>query len=182
VQLLAFIGFPLSVFLHFSAEEIILLIFGKQWIASIPIFKILAWSIGIQVVLSSSGSVFQSANDTKRLFLAGFLSALLMITAISIGIFLFNSLDAVAYALLGAFSMNFFISYYFLIKKTLKQSLTLFFKQLFIPILIAIGVFVVEFLFLKYIKTDNIYLSLIVKTGIFVAILLPVLIKRFYIK
>jgi PST family polysaccharide transporter len=178
VQLLAFIGFPLSVFLHFAADELILLIFGNQWTASIPVFKILAWSAGIQIILSSSGSIFQAANDTKRLFLAGFLSALLMIGAICIGIFFFKSLDAVAYALLCAFSINFFQSYYILIKKTLKQSLTPFFKQLFVPLLIAVCVFVFEYIFLRLIKIDNLYLSISLKGVIFGVVFLPVIIKK----
>ncbi|MDR2475476.1 MAG: lipopolysaccharide biosynthesis protein, partial [Bacteroidales bacterium] len=62
IGLLAMIGFPLSVFLHFAAPELILLVFGDQWTASIPVFKILAWSVGIQIVHSSAGSIFQAAN------------------------------------------------------------------------------------------------------------------------
>jgi PST family polysaccharide transporter len=180
VKVLALIGFPLSVFLHFAAEELTLIIFGDQWIPSIPVFKILAWSIGIQIVLSSSGSIFQAANDTKRLFLSGFLSAILMVSAICIGIFVFNSLDAVAYTLLCAFAINFFQSYYILITKTLKQSLIPFFKQLLIPLLVAIVVFVVEFLFSKYVEIDNIYLYLIMKIGIFGVILFACYVKKIY--
>ncbi|MDR0602853.1 MAG: lipopolysaccharide biosynthesis protein [Bacteroidales bacterium] len=178
VQLLALIGFPLSVLLHFSAEELILIIFGGQWINSIPVFRILAWSTGIQIILSSSGSIFQAANDTKKLFLSGFLSALLIIAAICIGVFFYKNLETVAYTLLCAFSIIFFQSYYILITKTLKQPLTPFFKQLFTPLLLAIEVFVVEFLFSKYIEIDNIYLSLIAKVGIFGIIFLPIILRQ----
>jgi PST family polysaccharide transporter len=180
VQLLALIGFPLSVFLHFAADELILLIFGNQWIASIPVFKILAWSTGIQIILSSSGSIFQAANDTKRLFLSGFLSALLMISAICIGIFIFSRLEAIAYALFCAFIINFFQSYYILITKTLKQSLTPFFKQLLVPLLIAVCTFTLEYMLSKLIKTDNLYLSLILKAVIFGVVLLPFILEKKY--
>ena len=58
-KLLATIGFPLSVFLYFSASEIIYILYGAQWEQSIPIFKLLALTVGIQVVLSSTGSIFK---------------------------------------------------------------------------------------------------------------------------
>ncbi|MDR3217849.1 MAG: lipopolysaccharide biosynthesis protein [Dysgonamonadaceae bacterium] len=176
VKLLALIGLPLSVFVHFSAKELILLIFGDQWIASIPVFEILAWSIGIQVILSSSGSIFQAANDTKRLFFAGLLTTSIMVSAILIAVFLFNNLEAIAYFLLIAFGLNFFSAYYILIKKALRQSIIPFFKQLFVPVLLAISVFALEFLFSRYVEINNLYLSLGLKTGIFCIVFLPVVI------
>jgi PST family polysaccharide transporter len=172
VHILALIGFPLAVFLHFSARELILLIFGDQWIASVPVFEILAWSVGIQVILSSSGSIFQAANDTKRLFISGSFSAILMVSAICIGIFFFSNLEAIAYALLCAFFVNFFQSYFILIKMTLKQPIIPFFKHLFIPLLIAICTFILEFLFSNYVKINTIYLSLGCKIVIFCIIFL----------
>ena len=66
VRFLAFIGFPLSVLLWFCSREIILIIFGEQWMPSVPVFQILSISVGIQVILSTSGSIFQAANDTKK--------------------------------------------------------------------------------------------------------------------
>ena len=44
VRLLAFIGFPLSVFLWFAAQEVVLIIFGSQWMPSVPVFRILSLS------------------------------------------------------------------------------------------------------------------------------------------
>ena len=42
VRVLAWIGFPLAAVLYFTAPELILLIFGSQWEASVPVFRILA--------------------------------------------------------------------------------------------------------------------------------------------
>jgi PST family polysaccharide transporter len=178
VSLLAMIGFPLSVFLHFAAPELILLVFGDQWAASIPLFKILAWSVGIQIVLSSSGSIFQAANDTKRLFRAGFLNAIVMTGAICMGIFYFDSLEAVAYALLCAFAIIFFYVYYVLIVLTLRQSLKPFFNLLVVPLLMACGVFVLESLFFLCIKTNNSYILLGGKLIVLIVCFLPIGIKQ----
>ncbi len=38
VRFLAFIGLPLSVLLFFTAEEVTLIIFGDQWMPSVPVF------------------------------------------------------------------------------------------------------------------------------------------------
>ena len=69
VRFLSFIGLPLSVLLFFTAEEVTLIIFGDQWLPSVPVFRILALSVGIQIILSSSGSIFQAAGDTRSLFI-----------------------------------------------------------------------------------------------------------------
>lgn len=66
VRFLSFIGLPLSVLLFFTAEEVTLIIFGDQWLPSVPVFRILSLSVGIQIILSSSGSIFQAAGDTRR--------------------------------------------------------------------------------------------------------------------
>ena len=65
IRILAFIGFPLSVLLWFCAKEITLILFGDQWLPSVPVFQILSLSVGIQIILSTSGSIYQAANDNN---------------------------------------------------------------------------------------------------------------------
>ena len=52
VRFLAFIGLPLSVLLFFTAEEVTLIIFGDQWMPSVPVFRILSLSVGIHIILA----------------------------------------------------------------------------------------------------------------------------------
>ncbi|HCK24809.1 MAG TPA: flippase, partial [Bacteroides graminisolvens] len=94
IRFLAFIGLPLSMFLFFSAREITLIIFGDQWMPSVPVFQILSLSVGIQIILSSSGSIFQAAGDTRSLFVCGLFSSALNVTGMLIGIFVFGTLEA----------------------------------------------------------------------------------------
>ena len=77
IRLLAFIGLPLSAVLWFTAEELVLIVFGNQWMPSVAAFRILALSVGIQIVMSTSGSIFQAANATRMLFICGLFSAAL---------------------------------------------------------------------------------------------------------
>ena len=92
IRFLAFIGLPLSVLLFFTAEEVTLIIFGNQWLPSVAVFRILALSVGIQIILSSSGSIFQAAGDTRSLFICGLFSSTLNVAGIVLGIFYFGTL------------------------------------------------------------------------------------------
>ncbi|QIA06718.1 lipopolysaccharide biosynthesis protein [Draconibacterium halophilum] len=162
IKLLALIGFPLSVFLYYSAGEIITIIYGEQWLASIPVFKILALTVGIQMVLSSSGSVLQAVNRADLLFVSGLISSVVMLMGISYGIFIGKSLESVGYGLIVAFSINFFQGFYFLIYRALKLSLFSFFKVFLFPLFLALGM-IVSLELLSFAVVQNIYLSLFFK-------------------
>ncbi|MEL7588103.1 MAG: lipopolysaccharide biosynthesis protein [Prolixibacteraceae bacterium] len=138
VRLLAFIGFSLSTFLWFTARELIVLIFGTQWDASVPVFQILSLTVGIQIILSTSGSIFQAANDTKSLFISGLLSAILSITGMMIGIFIFKSLEAVAWSISFSFLINFIQCYVLMYKFTLKLSMLPFWRQFISPVTLCL--------------------------------------------
>lgn len=163
VRLLAFIGFPLSVFLFFTSKELVLLFFGMQWELSVPVFKILALTVGIQVVLSSSGSIFQAAGDTKSLFIAGLFSAILNVVSISVGVFVFKTLEAVAWGLVISFSINFIQCYMQMYYVTFRLGMKQFVATLLSPLLLSFLVFLVLFVSTRYIVVDNMILSLIFK-------------------
>jgi teichuronic acid exporter len=162
VKLLAIIGFPLSIFFYFSSSEIINIMYGPQWEQSIPVFELLALSIGIQIVLSSTGSIFQATNRTDLMFLSGFLSAILTVGGIIYGVFIGKSLVSVSYGLIIAFSINFFQGLYLLIVKSLNQSYLNFLKVFIFPLITSISIAVVLWL-LSGIIINNIIISFTVK-------------------
>lgn len=159
VRLLATIGFPLSVFLFFSASEIIHIIYGPQWEQSVPVFKLLATTVGIQIVLSSSGSIFQTLNRTDLLFYSGLISAVFMLSGITYGVFIGESLISVGYGLILAFCINFFQGFYILIKIALKSSLINFLKVFIFPLILSSGMGIGLFITSKH-NFDNNYYSL----------------------
>jgi len=170
VKILAGIGFPVSVFLYFSASDLILVMFGPQWEMSVPVFKILALTVGIQVCLSSTGSIFQATGRTDLLFLTGALSAILMISGISYGVFIGESLEDVGYGLILAFTISFFQGFYLLINKALDESFISFLKIFIVPIFSAI-VTVLAFYFMQYIIIENPIIQLVTNTLILLIIL-----------
>ncbi|MFM0041896.1 lipopolysaccharide biosynthesis protein [Paraburkholderia sediminicola] len=69
------------------SPEIITLAYGAKWVRAIPVFSILSVSIVVQVVLSSTGSVFQALGKTKELFKCGMFSTTTTVTAIGFGVY-----------------------------------------------------------------------------------------------
>lgn len=97
IELLALIGFPISVFLYFSADSLIILIFGTQWIPSIPVFRILSLSVGIQITGSTLGAFFQASNRTKQLFYLGGINTIVNVVGLLIGVYVLKSIEGVAW-------------------------------------------------------------------------------------
>ena len=163
VRLLAFIGFPLAAFLFFAAPELILVIFGDQWLPSVPVFRILALSVGVQIILSTSGAIFQAADSTRMLFLSGLLSSVLNVAAILTGIFLFGTLEAVAACIVLSFGVNFVQSYWLLYRRTLRLAWGPFWRQLLSPLLLT-GISCIPLLLLsRWLAEGPLVLSLLCK-------------------
>ena len=137
VRFLAFIGLPLSVLLFFTAEEVTLIIFGSQWLPSVPVFRILALLVGIQIILSSSGSIFQAAGDTRSLFVCGLFSSTLNVAGMLLGIFYFGTLTAVASCIVVTFTVNFVQCYRQMYRVTFRRSFRLLIRQLISPFAVS---------------------------------------------
>ncbi|ULC59750.1 lipopolysaccharide biosynthesis protein [Flaviramulus sp. BrNp1-15] len=149
LEILAFIGMPLSVFLYFSADEIIYLMYGSQWKESVPIFKILALTVWIQMTLSSTGAVFQALGKTNLLFYSGFISSVFMVTAILVGVLVFKDLEFIAYGLLIAFLLNFLQGFFFLFKMGFKKNALHFLKFFKIGFVSAVVLFLFFYFLVK---------------------------------
>lgn len=138
IRFLAFIGLPLSVLLFFTAEEVTLIIFGDQWLPSVPVFRILSLSVGVQIISSSSGSIFQAAGDTRSLFVCGVFSSALNVAGMLTGIFYFGTLTAVATCIVVTFTINFIQCYWQMYRVTFGRSAWPFIRQLISPLIASI--------------------------------------------
>lgn len=175
VSIFSWIGFPLSIFLHFSANEIVLILFGDQWVNAIPVFQILSFSVGIQLVQSSVGAVFQATNKTKIMFYASVLSMFVVLIGVFIGIKsgLINNL---AWNIVIAFFISFFIYHYCLVKLALKQVFLNFLSLLWKPLVYSIAIWLLFTILKTFWFIDNVFLSLILKSMLFLLTMVPVVI------
>ena len=138
LKLLAFVGFPLSVILYFSATELVYVVFGNQWTASIPVFKILSLSVWIQILTSTLGSIFQSSNSTKYLFQVGLINTFINVTGIILAIWIYSSMEAVAIGIVITFFFNMVISFWFLLHYVFKKTLWVVLQQMIYPFMLAL--------------------------------------------
>ncbi|MBZ5961165.1 lipopolysaccharide biosynthesis protein [Leuconostoc gelidum subsp. gasicomitatum] len=171
IKVLAFITIPFSIFLMFSAKQIILVMFGNQWQAAIYSFSILSATVWIQVIGSTAGAIFQARNKTKELFLTGTLSAIILVTSIVIGVTL-GSIETVSICLSLAFFWNFIQSYWFLTHKVLKSNLLEFFKLFITPICSGILMMLV-FCFYSYFLDaffQSMFINLCIRFVLFIVV------------
>ena len=135
---LSLLGAAAGLAMFLLADWIILLILGNQWIDVVPIIRILAIAIPVQVVLSTSGSFFQAMNRADLLFLSGFLSAVVMVSAIIAGV-VEKDIELLCLYLVSAFHLNFFQAYYLMYSRVFRIPTYVFFLRMAPSLLTAAG-------------------------------------------
>ncbi len=130
VRWLSLVGFPVSVALLYNARELMLIIFGWQWEASVPPFRILSLIVGVQVVLSSSGPIFQAAGDTRSLFVTGLVSALVNIGCLVGTLIAFGTIEAVAWGMAASYTLSFFLTYIYMLRATFREGMGAFWRAI----------------------------------------------------
>ena len=161
VKILSLLGVFVSVYCYFAADEAILIMFGEQWTNSIPTFKILSLTIWTQMIMSSSGTIFQSLGETKGLFRAGLITTTINVIGIVIGLLLGN-IESIAFMILLTFSINFIITFIILIQNVMGYKLIKFLKM-FVPELVIVSLMCIILLYVSKLQFTNILVSAIIK-------------------
>jgi len=110
---LAVLGIVTASIIFWYSDDIIFILFGSQWLAVSELLKILALSIPIQMVLSSTGGVYQAMGATKEMFYCGVFSSIVNVTAILFGIYT-GEMTVLCISLVVAFIINYFQCFYVL--------------------------------------------------------------------
>ncbi len=160
LKILLLIGIPISIFLFFSAKEIILILFGNNWVQSISVFRVLALSVWLQMLLSTTGSIFQVAGRTDFLFLSGTMSNILLVIGMVVG--MQKGIAGVAIGIVTAFYIMFIPVFWILIKVVLNQDIKEFFKLFIKPLIIGSPIIIL--LYVESILLNvNIFISFFIK-------------------
>ena len=165
ISVAATISFPLGVYLFFTADELIRFFYGSKWDLAIPAFKILSLSIPLQVVLCTSGSIYQVANATRSLFYIGTLNTCVTIIGMLISCFHFGTIEAVAYAWTVTTTINFCITYINLFAHVLKTNPLHLLKTLLNPSLLLA---ILSLIYIILPSINNWIVSLLIKSIIVV--------------
>lgn len=172
IKVLASISFPLAVFLYFAAYELINIVYGDQWDAAIPTFKILALSLPLQMIMSTSGAVFQTGNSTKSMFFVGLRNTVCTVTGFLVAAFCFGTIEAIAWSWCITIFLNFVFSYITLFRKVLRSPFKMVLAEMKIPFLVALLLFVCLGAVSYFQWIDNVFLSLVAKTVLFLILTL----------
>lgn len=172
IKILAYIGFPISILLYFAAKEIIIILFGNQWIEAIPIFKILSLSIGWQTVMSSCVAFFQASNSTKGLLLAGIYNSIIILISLFISIIFFSTVESIAWAWVISRILNLMTTYWFLNVQVLNKKYLDFLKQLTKPLLLSIILYISLTVYEHFFMCENMFISLPIKSLITFSIII----------
>ncbi len=164
VKVLSLLGAFITPFCWFTSPEIIRIIYGSQWEAAIPCLRWMSLAMWAQMVLASSGTIFQSLGDTKRLFMSGSMNAVLVVLCIVAGL-LEGSITAVARNVALAYNIQFVATFYILVHLSFGLRCRDFLKRL-VPDLCIMGVVALAGYGASLLPGQPLVLSFIIKGGI----------------
>lgn len=168
--LLSYISFPLGILLYFCAGDIVEIIFGPQWKNAVPVFKILALSLPLQLILSTSGSLFQAAGKTNHMCLSGLINTIVTVIGFMVAALYFKTIESMAWAWDITLTLNFITTYILMNRLTFGCASHVFFSVLIPQLVNTLIVFLVAWVVLGSFVIDNVVVSLIVKS---VVIIIP---------
>ncbi|MFL0493515.1 lipopolysaccharide biosynthesis protein [Priestia megaterium] len=173
VKVLSLLGILVSSICFLAADEIILIVFGELWKEAITPFRILSLSVWAQMVTSSTGAIFQSLGNTKLMFQAGTVSAVLTVSCIALGLIKGNLFYLSIFVAIG-FNCSFIINFAFLILKGFQIKFREFIKR-FIPDMFIASIMIVV-IALYPLNISNIIFSIIAKVMVVVFVYVTFLI------
>lgn len=151
----------------FASDEIIRVLYGKDWEMASGAFRLLSLSIVTKMCNAITGAFFQSLGETRLLFKTGVVSGVFIIGFTLIGVWQ-GSIEGVSMAVSLGYMINFWIAYYYLVKKGFKMDYPVFVKSVIKPYVIygsCIGL-----VSLITMEIENIFISLTAKVLVVLAI------------
>jgi len=172
IKFLSIVSVLLTGILFVASKEIILLIFGEQWLFSVELFQILSISLWAQILCNTVGAIFQSIGNTKLMFKNVLTNTTVITMCIVFGVLSESIHNLVMMVTLG-YLLSFFITFYFLIVKGFKYSYFKFLKVLLPDTMILLLLIGVGSLW--PLNSDSLLTSLIYKTLAMVSIFITLL-------
>lgn len=172
LNILSIVSFPLGAFLFFAADNLIYIIYGEQWMAAVPVFEILSISVPLQMLIATTGGIYQSSGRTDWLFWAGLFHASITVVGFLVASIVLNSIEAIAWAFVITLCLHTFLSLMVVFSIILKHKAMPIFKDMLIPAVAAMFQSIGLYLLDLYINFH--FLSLALQLILSLAIVLPI--------
>ena len=163
MKVLSLFGIYITVLCFFCSREAILIVFGRNWTESVSCFQILSLAIWAQMTTSSTGAIFQSIGETRKMFVATFLASVVMVLFTLAGLGL-GTLEALSFAVAIAFNISFVLNYYVLMRYGFHKPFLDLVRYLLPDLAICGGIFIV--MAVLPIHIGNLFLSAVVKGAV----------------
>lgn len=138
VRFVATISFPAGVILTCMSEEVIHIFFGERWDAAIPVFSILAMSLPLQMILSTSGAIYLICNNTKMQLWLGIRNTVTTIVGFLIAAYCFRTLESMAWMWTITLILNFLFTYWLMYRHVLCQPIAPMLVELIRPAICSV--------------------------------------------
>lgn len=138
ISIISMLSFPIGIILCFCSKEIILLMFGAQWVPAIKVLQIISLSLPTQMILSTSGAIWQASNSTKLMFWVGSFNTFIVVIGFIVSAYFYRNIEAVALSWTLSAIFTFAITYYIMYKRCLNSSIMHMLKILVNPLVCAI--------------------------------------------
>ena len=139
IRFISTISFPAGIILWGMGGEVIHFFYGAKWDAAIPVFGILALSLPLQMILSTSGAIFMICDNTRMNFWLGIRNTVTTVTGFLIAAIYFKTIEAMAWAWTITLVINFAFSYYLMYRYVLRVSITPMLKELVFPLFAGVA-------------------------------------------
>lgn len=169
IKLITSCVFPLASYCFFCGESLINIVYGPNWDAAIPAFKIMSIAIPPLIILPVTGTFFQASNEIKYLFKIGLINAIVAVSSTIIACFIFRTLEAVAYSVLIFNYSSLCVTYYYMYFKVLRLGCLRLLSLFVSPILVSVFISILLYI-CNIILSDYIWLNLILKSIITIII------------
>ena len=153
LRIISLISFPLGIMLCVCGPEVIRIMFGENWDGAVRCFQILTLSLPLQMLCTTTGSIYQSCNATKYMFYTGIMTSVFTVSSFLFAAIYFGSIEAIAIAWNFAIIFSTLVNFICLFKFILKTSLSAVIKRLVHPVslFLLLGVvFYILYPLLKY--------------------------------
>lgn len=179
VKALSLVGLYVSVFCYFTSYEMVCILYGENWLLSVPCFQLLAISIWSQMICSCTGTMFQVMDRTKTQYIRGWITVGTTVSCILIGV-CFGTIEYVALFVMLAYCSNFISMCYFLVHRTFQKNVMEFLKT-FVPDIAIAGVLCGVFVVISKLQLSNVFVLFCVKLmGSFVVFLIMIVVTKQY--
>lgn len=162
IHYMACISFPLGAVLYMCGSEIIHFFYGGNWDGAINTFEILSLSVPLQLILSTTGGIFQACNEPKHLFFVGMRNTIMTISCFIIAAIFCGNKESMAWAWSLSSFFCFLNSFFVLYSTIFKMPFLCVLKQFIHPFVNSVLV-ILSIMALKHIQFENYILALFVK-------------------